>query len=54
MMYYILKNELVQTVNRMIPFRKFSPQTVNLFKPNGTSHSNQLDQSISVLRVVWW
>ena len=27
---------------------------VNPFKPNGISQSYQLDQSISILRVVWW
>ena len=28
--------------------------SLNLFKPNGISHSYQLDQLISVLKVVGW
>ena len=34
--------------------KKVSANSFNPFMPNGISHCSQLDQSISVLRVVRW
>ena len=35
-------------------FNWFHSYKINTFKPNGFSHSLQLDQDISVLMVVGW